>query len=133
MQSVTNTNCVAKRNGNCYCDCDRHGYSYANGHGNRHGNGNRHGDRYSYCHPNGYCVAEAYSITETSSDTTAPTVGLVDRRSVISLLFGNSRANLASFPFYPPCCSRLLIDCALLEEIFVARDQRPVRGPAAEP
>ena len=82
MQPVTNANGIAKRNGNCYRDCDRHGYSDGNGYANRYCHS--HGDRYGYCHSNGYCVAEAYSITETSSDTTAPTVRLVDRRSVIS-------------------------------------------------
>ena len=90
MQPVANAYGIANRNGNCYCDCDcdRHGYSDGNSHS--------HGDRYGYCHANGDFAAEGYSITETSSDTAAPTVRLVDRRSVIVSCFGNSRANLAS-------------------------------------
>jgi hypothetical protein len=107
VQPVTNAYGIAKRNGNCYRDCDRHGYSDGNGNchtdGNcyGHGNSHSHGDRYGYRHPNGDSGTEGYSITETSSDTTAPTVRRVDRRSVISLLFGNSRANLASSLFIP--------------------------------
>ena len=84
MQSVANAYGIAKRNGNGHCDCDRHGYSDANGNCYANGKCHSHGDRYGYCYPNGDCDAEGYSVTETSSDTTAPTVRLVDRRSVIS-------------------------------------------------
>ena len=84
MQPVANANGITERN--CYCDCDCDRYGYSDGNCNCHS----HGDRYGYWHSNGYCHAngdsgtEGYSITETSSDTTAPTVRLVDRRSVIS-------------------------------------------------
>ena len=67
-------------------------YGNANGNCYGHGNSNCNGD----CHRYGYSGAEGYSDTETSSDTTASTVRLVDRRSVIVSCFGNSRANLAS-------------------------------------
>jgi len=85
--------------------------------------GNCYSYSYSYsncdCDPNQHArtYAEGYSITKTSSDTTAPTVRLVDRRSVIVSYFGNSRANLASSRFYSAGCSLRLISCALLEEI----------------
>jgi hypothetical protein len=101
VQPIPNAYGIAKRDGNCYRDCDRHGYSDGNCYRDGNGNCHSHGDRYGYCHANGDVAAEGYSITETSSDTTAPTVRLVDRRSVISLLFGNSRANLASSCFIP--------------------------------
>ena len=78
MQPVAHAYGIAKPNGNCYCDCDRHGYSDANC--NCYG----HGDRYGYCHANGDCGAEGYSIAETSSDSATPTVSPVDWRSVIS-------------------------------------------------
>ncbi len=84
MQPVTNAYGITERNGNCYCDCDRYGYSDGNCNCYGHGNSHSHGDRYGYCYPNGDFAAEGYSITETSSDTAAPTVRLVDRRSVIS-------------------------------------------------
>jgi len=84
VQPVANTNGITERNcyGDCYGDCDRYsdGNCICYGHGNSHS----HSDRYGYCYPNGYSGAEGYSITETSSDTTDPTVRLVDRRSVIS-------------------------------------------------
>ena len=78
MQPVANTNGITERDrygysdGNCNCNCY--------GHGNSHS----HGDRYGYCHANGDFAAEGYSITEASWNTTAPTVRLVDRRSIIS-------------------------------------------------
>ena len=84
MQPVANTNGITERNGYCNCDCDRYGYSDGNCNCNGHGNSHSHGDRYGYCHANGDFAAEGYSITEASWNTTAPTVRLVDRRSVIS-------------------------------------------------
>ncbi len=66
--------------GHSYCDGYRHSYSDANS--NCYGHGNSHS--YGYFHANGDSGAEGYSVTETSSDTTAPTVRLVDWRSVIS-------------------------------------------------
>ena len=79
MQSVANAYGIAKRNGNCYCDGDRHGYSDGNGDCYANGKCHSHGDRYGYWHSNGYSGAEGYSIAETSSDTAAPTVRVVDR------------------------------------------------------
>jgi hypothetical protein len=70
---------------------------------NCHSNGNSHSDGYSYgyCNTNCDCTAAGYTHAEATSDTAAPAVRLVDRRSVIVSCFGNSRANLASSPFYP--------------------------------
>jgi len=79
VQSVANAYGIAKPNGNCYCDCNRHGYSDGDGYRYASGNCHSHGDRYGYCHPNSYSGAEGYSITKTSSDTAAPVVRLVDR------------------------------------------------------
>jgi hypothetical protein len=84
VQSVANANGITEPNGNCYCDCDRHGYSDGNCNCYANSNCHSHGDRYGYWHSNGDSGTEGYSITETSSDTTAPTVRLIDRRSVIS-------------------------------------------------
>ena len=84
MQSVANAYGIAKSNGNCYCDCNRHGYSDGDGYRYANGNCHSHGDRYGYRHSNGYCYpnsysgAEGYSITKTSSDTAAPAVRLID-------------------------------------------------------
>ena len=84
MQSVANPNGVAKCDTHRYGYSDSHRHGYSNGNSNTDGNSHSHGDRYGYCHANGDFAAEGYSVTETSSDTTAPTVRLVDRRSVIS-------------------------------------------------
>ena len=84
MQPVANANGITERNcyGYCYCDCDRYSDGNCNCYG--HGNSHSHGDRYGYWHSNRDSGTEGYSVTKASSDTTAPTVRLVDRRSVIS-------------------------------------------------
>jgi hypothetical protein len=79
VQSVAHAYGIAKRNGNCYCDCHGYRYGNTNSNGNRHVNCDGYGYGYGDCHSNGYCVAKAYSNTETSSDTASPTVRLLSR------------------------------------------------------
>ena len=113
--------------GNCYCHCLGNSNSNSNSNSDSDPNGNcytdgnfyRYSQRYGYCHRNGYGGAEGYSVTETSSDTTAPTVRLVDWRSVIVSCFGNSRANLASSCFMP----RAGCEYSLLKEIRNVRSE----------